>query len=141
MTLLVWSDQLRVGVDIIDQQHRELVRLANELAEAMKTGQVREVLERQFAGLTAYTIAHFATEDRLMRESGYAGADAHRREHKLLRNDISELMLKSQGGKLSFTPETLVFLREWLIKHILHSDRDLAQHLTTKAGKPAGVIA
>lgn len=132
MSLIVWNEQLRVGVDIIDAQHKELVRMANELADAMKTGHGRDVLGKLFADLTAYTASHFATEERLMREHCYPAADDHRRQHDELRRTVAGLADKAKAGSVVVSLETMLLLRDWLSRHIQHSDRELARHLSTR---------
>lgn len=132
MALIVWSDQLKVGISIIDQQHQELVRMANELSDAMKAGHGREALGKLFAGLTAYTLNHFATEERLMQQHAYGKASEHKRQHEDLKRQVGELQGKAKEGKLSATIETLNLLRDWLSHHINHTDKDLAAHLASK---------
>lgn len=132
MALIVWNDQLKVGVSIIDQQHQELVRMANELSDAMKAGHGREALGKLFSGLTSYTLNHFATEERLMQQHAYAKAAEHKKQHEELKSQVAALQGKAQDGKLSATIETLNLLRDWLSHHINHTDKDLAAHLLAK---------
>ena len=132
MSLIVWNEQLMVGVDIIDRQHQELVRMANELSDAMKSGHGRDVLEKLFSGLAAYTVTHFATEERLMQTHHYPGASDHRRQHDELKHSVADLTAKAKAGKLSVTLETMGFLRDWLSHHIKQTDREFAQFLIGK---------
>jgi len=135
MSLITWNDQLKVGISIIDQQHQELVRMANELAEAMKAGHGRDVLEKLLAGLANYTVSHFGTEERLMQQHAYGKASDHKKQHDDLKKQVADLQAKAKEGKLSVTLETMHFLRDWLTKHINHTDRDLAAHLAAKGIK------
>ncbi len=66
MAAFVWSDQYRVDIREIDEQHQRLFQLASGLNDAMGSGKGKEVLFRVFNELIAYTRTHFATEDRLM---------------------------------------------------------------------------
>ena len=135
MSLIIWNDQLKVGISIIDTQHQELVRMANELADAMKAGHGRDVLEKLLASLTSYTVSHFGTEERLMQQHAYAKAADHKKQHDDLKAQVTALQAKAKEGKLSVTLETMNFLKDWLMKHINHTDKDLAAHLALKGVK------
>lgn len=132
MSLLVWGDRYKLGVREIDNQHAELVRLANELSEAMQAGHGRDVLHALFRSLVDYTVKHFATEERLMRMHAYPQHRAHAHEHEELKKTVSALQRKVEEHKLSITVETLTFLRNWLVNHILKTDKHLAEYLTAR---------
>lgn len=136
--LIVWGDQLKVGLPLIDNQHEQLIALANLLYLAMKAQRGREVLNQLFVDLANYTVWHFDTEEKLMLESGFPSAAAHVHEHAELKRTVSELSEKAKLKQLEVTLETMNFLRDWLSHHINYTDRRLAEFIVAKQeGGPA----
>ena len=70
-TLIEWTDELSVGIQEIDDQHRLLVSILNKLHTAMYEHQGKEVAEKILNELVDYTKIHFAVEESLMRVLGY----------------------------------------------------------------------
>lgn len=118
-----WSDALSVGVQEIDEQHIELVRLLNELHWAViehhGSAACADILRR----LAEYTRIHFALEESLMRIFAYPEFERHKGEHEALTAQVVQLQAKLASGKAAITFELLHFLKVWLTKHILESDR------------------
>ena len=84
MSLITWRDEFSVGVAAVDLEHRELIDLINgleaEMQECASQSTVVETLGEIFARISA----HFALEEKLMRDTGYDGLSAHKKDHELL---------------------------------------------------------
>ncbi len=132
MAFFDWKDEYRVGVKQVDQQHRKLVNLVDELYEAMKMGKGSEGARRVLRGLVDYTKTHFRTEEEFMKTHSYPGLLAHKREHEDLAKQAEELLYQVETGKLSVPIETGKFLKEWLSTHILGTDKKLGIYLMGK---------
>ena len=92
MSLLVWKPEYSVGVESVDFEHREMISLINEIYEEMKLRNDADSLE-QFLGDVHFAIsAHFALEERLMRESQYPEYEAHKEDHEELLDQLRDLM-------------------------------------------------
>ncbi|MDE2369008.1 MAG: hemerythrin family protein [Burkholderiales bacterium] len=129
MPIMPWSDMLSVGVASIDQQHRILVGILNELGDSMEAGIGTWDESVAMTRLVDYTESHFAFEEALMRRVGYADLDAHEQEHRLLFQQVADLMARSTSGERLGTQALLVFLRDWLTSHIMGTDRALGLSL------------
>jgi hemerythrin-like metal-binding protein len=127
--MLPWSDLYCVGVEEIDQQHRVLVGLLNRLGalggKGADPGPVGEIL----ANLVAYVHEHFANEERLMREHGYPDAEAHIAAHARLAERVETMVARHHQGMTPALDELTRFLRQWLISHILQTDKALGMAL------------
>ncbi len=136
MPLMEWSDKLSTGVPSIDQQHKKLVGMANTLYDAMKAGHGKEVLNETLAGLINYTVTHFNYEEKLFAQTGYPKAAPHVKEHEDLKKQVLAIQEKMKAG-VSFAQsmEVMEFLKNWLINHIMGSDKAYAPHLTAKGIK------
>ncbi len=91
MPFFQWEDEYSIGIRIIDEQHKELVAMLNELYEAMHAGKGREALGRVLAGLIRYTRLHFAAEEQLMRAHEYPDYERHREKHEKMAAKVMEL--------------------------------------------------
>jgi hemerythrin len=123
MPLMNWSGALSVGVHEIDEQHKKLVEMLNQLYEAMQKGQGKDVLGSLLAGLAQYTVKHFAAEERAMQRAGYADLAAHKVEHEALTKKVLDFKQRFDGGTSMITIELMNFLKGWLTSHIQGSDK------------------
>ena len=92
MALLQWKDQYSVGIEAVDHEHKELIDLINRLHdELVAKGQAVSV--ETFLGDVYKAIsAHFALEERFMRERGYDQLAAHKADHERLLDEIRVIM-------------------------------------------------
>lgn len=127
--LIEWSQELTVGIDSIDSQHKKLVNMINALDEGLALGHSDEVLTKVFKGLLAYTDHHFSYEEQLFDQHGYKDTPAHRAEHDALRQQVIDLKDKMEAGGFMLGIETMNFLKSWLTNHILKSDAAYAPFL------------
>jgi hemerythrin-like metal-binding protein len=135
MALIDWEDSLSVGVASIDGQHRKLVDLINKLNDAMKLGKARDLLGSIFNEVIEYTAYHFSTEEDYMERAQFAGAGMHALEHKQLVNKVLGLQKEFAAGKVTITVEVMNFLRDWVAKHILTTDKKYSAALIAKGIK------
>jgi diguanylate cyclase (GGDEF)-like protein/hemerythrin-like metal-binding protein/PAS domain S-box-containing protein len=126
MAFLEWSEELLIGLPVIDKQHARLVALLNHISNAVKTGQEAKQIMALLDELVVFTRHHFATEEQLMDRYGYPDALAHRQEHRKLVEDL--LGIQRQFDRVSLML-TLQSLKEWLRKHIDGDDRRLGAAL------------
>lgn len=135
MALVNWSDQLSVNIRQIDEQHKKLVSMLNELHDAMLNGKGRDVLSQILDGLAEYTVTHFATEENLMKKYNYPGYVNHKAEHDRFVEKVSEFKEKLSQGQLTLTMEVLNFLKDWLTSHIMGSDKKYGPFLNERGIK------
>lgn len=128
--LVEWSDQLSVHVDQIDNEHKRLVNLLNELNGAVQTGAGQAALRGVLNGLVNYTVYHFSHEEDLARRWRYPGYEKHRRQHEGFTAKVLQVNADFQSGAAAGLPgEILEFLKVWLSQHIMVSDRELGAHI------------
>ena len=129
MAYFNWSDNLSVGVDVIDGQHRYLIELINDLHGAMRDGKGREAVGEVLDRLVEYTVFHFKTEERLMKAYRYGHPVYHLHEHEKLISRIVELQAQHKSGQAGVSTAALKFLKDWLYEHILKVDKRFAHFL------------
>ena len=124
--LFEWDQKYSVNVREIDQQHMKLFELINELHEAMRVGQGREVMSQTLQGLVDYTKYHFSTEERYMTLYGYPEYANHKSEHRVFVDKVLEFQREFESGSLLLSLEVMDFLKNWLSRHILVNDKKYA---------------
>jgi len=129
MAYVEWNDGMSVRVAIIDGQHQGLLRLINELHDAMTQGQGASVLGKIVDGLIEYTLNHFATEEHYFEASDYPDCVAHKREHQDFVTKVTDFRRGFEEGRLMLTLDVMSFLGDWLTDHILGSDASYAPFL------------
>ena len=118
-----WLPAYNVGIAVIDEQHRRLVDLINQLHEALLKRQSKAVMGRILAQLTNYTEVHFAFEEDLMSRYDYPGYHSHKRVHEEMRAKVLALAYDQAAGRVVISLQVMEFLKEWLSSHILGTDQ------------------
>lgn len=90
--LLDWKPAYALGIPSVDAEHREMIQMINgvyaRLEDPVDADLVSDVLGEIHAGIAA----HFALEERLMREAGWREYAAHKQNHEELLDAIRDLM-------------------------------------------------
>jgi hemerythrin len=133
MPLILWTDHMSVGVKLLDNDHKKLVLLVNNLSDGVVAGQARQELESNFGKLVEFTRLHFSNEERLLEETGYSGTAAHRQEHNRLLDQLMELQARFlSGAEEAKDQDVMNRLRAWLFKHTQGADQDFVSHLKAR---------
>ncbi|MDR3543466.1 MAG: bacteriohemerythrin [Desulfosporosinus sp.] len=132
MPICAWDIKYSVGIDKIDKQHQKLVLLLNTVYDTMKDGNGQDRLEQILNELVEYTDYHFKYEEELFERYSYLDKTTHIKEHKDLREKVINFKDNIQLGEGVVTQEILKFLIDWLVKHVLISDKEYSQHLSAK---------
>lgn len=133
--LVEWTEELSVGIQEIDEQHKVLVDLLNRLYEAIIRQNDNVVIGEILLELYQYTVVHFSVEESLMRIFDYDSYDEHKKHHADLTRQVVELESKFKSGEITISMEVLSFLRSWLTNHILTEDKKYAPILLQKGLK------
>ncbi|MDH3714546.1 MAG: bacteriohemerythrin [Gammaproteobacteria bacterium] len=128
MPLMHWSPNLSVGIEFMDTEHEQLMGAINELHEQLSSGQ-QERLAATLNELLRQTREHFEHEESIMRKHDYRHFEQHKRLHDALLEELEEF--RDRTGKQGKHPGTELsdFLKDWLLEHILESDKHLGGFL------------
>jgi hemerythrin-like metal-binding protein len=132
MSILAWTDDLKINIKEIDSQHQNLVTLVNKLYDAMKIGKGKDVLAPILSELINYTEYHFSTEESLMKNHNYPVFLEHEQEHKKLVSSVLDFDRKFKKGEITVSMELFKFLNNWLVEHILGVDKKMGVFLVQK---------
>jgi len=135
MDFINWEDKLSVGVAEIDTEHKKLISLINNLNHAIQIKSSTKTLEEILLSLIDYTKFHFGHEEKLLQQNGYAELPQHHKEHEELTAKVIDFHERLSTGKASFTLELMLFLRDWLINHIMKTDMQYKEFFNSKGIK------
>ena len=126
---LTFSSAHLVGVQEIDDQHRQLVQMVNGINKSIVKKIEASQIESAFQELLDYTRFHFATEQRLMLKHGYTDSTTHQHEHQLLLRKLGDLATQTDQGNDLLILQTI---KDWLMIHIEHADKPLGAFLVAQ---------
>lgn len=127
MEKIEWSDDLALGIAVIDEQHHHFVDLINEFYDALAAQKEHAVLGYYLATLSQYAEEHFATEEKYFQEFQYPQAAEHIEAHRDLSNRLNKLIADFDKGGQKVAAALLDFLTDWLENHLAKEDKKYVQ--------------
>ena len=131
MALIEWKDCYSVGVAAVDYEHRELIDLINRVHEDLSAGRpefgISAFLGEIFRGISA----HFALEERFMRERSYDQFSEHKQAHEELLEEIRNIMEDYQANPEAASRRLSGQLDSWFTQHFKTHDARLHHRLGT----------
>jgi hemerythrin len=129
LSYLEWKPGFALGIPAVDFEHRELIALINELHQSLMASNSRD-RAREFVGeLHARISAHFALEERIMRETKYDRYAEHKRDHEALLDEISDISDAVGDDSELLSEELANQLDAWFSVHFRTHDARLHQKL------------
>lgn len=135
MGALPWSSSYELGIDAMDDTHREFAALVNEFHDVPA-----EDVTARLEALIRHTEAHFAQEDVWMEASGFPPLHCHRNEHERVLEVLCEVRRRVLAGDASIVKSLLNELPPWFAHHAATMDAALASHIR-QTGYEARAIA
>lgn len=128
---MMWNDNLKIGVPLIDSEHRELCDRIDRLFAACGQGRGKDELVGTVEFLESYTKKHFGDEEKLQRASAYPKVKEHKELHDFFTGKVTDLKkdIAANGVSIATVSKTNYFLMNWLLNHIRKVDSELARYL------------
>lgn len=128
---LIWNkNQHGVGIALIDEQHRQIIEMVNQIANAVAAETKGDTLKEMLEDMLLFACEHFAVEERLMAEHDYPEMESHIQEHLRMYQQLSNLVktvLRTTGRDKAALVSA--YLSDWAERHILQADRELGGFL------------
>jgi hemerythrin-like metal-binding protein len=138
MALLHWRDEFNTGIPSVDYEHQQLFDMINALHRTLDAGDMASV-DEFLAALHDRIAAHFALEERVMRQRAYAGYAEHKTDHERLLDEIRDLMEASRAGDYRSSADVLAQqLERWFSVHFQTLDVRLHRAVGDVAPDPSG---
>lgn len=142
-SIFEWSDEYNIGVEEIDNAHRQLFKIVSRIASNFKDSNFEKnkaICMEAVKYLKSYSVKHFSEEEAYQLEIGYKGFNSHKKMHDNMRNVVIPALEKEMESK-SYSKESIEhFLgvcAGWLTAHILIEDRAITGNVTSKFGATA----
>ena len=132
MTSIKWNETFSVNVDEIDEQHKVLIKLFNDLGSAMVEGKGKEIVKNTLAELVEYTEDHFSNEEKLMAKYQYPDYGSHKKAHDELKKKVMVFYERRNDEGFVLRLEIVYFLKNWLQSHILDIDKKLGAYISSR---------
>ncbi len=125
MPIITWKDEYSVGVKELDDQHKKLMEMINQLSQLYKQKQFKSsettTIFKEFVDYANY---HLDTEEHYFNLYGYPEKDQHIPFHDKYRAKTEELKKKYAAGQIEDVLfEIDNFIYEWWTWHILNVDK------------------
>jgi len=129
-----WTDVLSVGVEIIDNQHKELFRRVDSLIYVMNNGKGEDDIKEIIKFLEEYVVEHFGTEESYMIKYNYPGYSLQKEQHEAFKKDFAELKRHYEINGVTLTLIIKIQQRvcDWLLNHIGQVDKEFGEFLIEK---------
>ncbi|MDZ4731027.1 MAG: hemerythrin family protein [Xanthomonadales bacterium] len=125
MNLVQWKSSFSLGIPSVDLEHREMIGLINEAYQRLEGREEPAAIEAMLGEIHAGIAAHFALEERLMRESGYGEYSAHKDDHERLLDQIMGLMDDYANDPQAGREQLQLGLSDWFSVHFASFDARL----------------
>ena len=134
-----WREDLSVGIEVIDDDHKRILSLIATLSEAFRAADGNEAgLAEAIRTVTEYSERHFAREESILAAAGYPFLDQHRLRHQSFRAFVANT---ASGARPASAPELFSYLVDWWVGHIATDDKSYREFLDGKDALIAEALA
>lgn len=123
-----WNDNLKSGIQIIDEQHQELIVMLNRFGR-FRCG--KELFDEAFTELEDFANTHFKTEEDLMVTLNYPKYEEHKACHGEFIETLKEFKekIKNHENTVGLGEEIIELGGNWITHHYSNEDVELVKHL------------
>jgi hemerythrin len=129
--MLAWKAEYSVDVSALDDQHKELFKLLDDLNEALAKDESVDV-DFALTKMHVYMLFHFSSEEHLLAKYGFPKLDLHVEEHRKFKARVEEFKRCFSENKQMLAVEIRDYLTEWFTNHILETDKEYSAFLAPK---------
>lgn len=131
--MLHWNNSFSVLIDSIDEQHKKLISIIQNLGDVLCVGNINILdISGILSELDEYARVHFSYEEELMKKYNYPDSENHFNQHNALRSKLDGINIFDVEDYGTFLNDTLIFLVDWLKNHIIGTDKKLGLYLKDK---------
>jgi hemerythrin len=136
--LVTWSATYSVGIKLIDDQHKELFNLVNDMYNHVNNDD-EEAERAYFQGVIKqvadYVKKHFATEETIMKRTKFQGYAGHKKAHDSFILNVVDIIEKFNEGKRVPLISLTHFIKDWILTHIAIMDKQHFERLIKAASR------
>ena len=125
VTSVTWSDTYSVGIKLLDDQHKGLLDLVNDLFNH-STGHVDEehaYFQAVIQQAQQYVFEHFVVEEECMLALNFPGYADHKMTHDEFKLTVVKNINEYKTGKIPALENFADFLKDWIASHVIDMDK------------------
>lgn len=126
-----WDESYDVKVERFNDQHKHLFQIVKDLYVAMENKDDRLALAQIINNLIRYSREHFTEEEVALLNTQYPNYEKHRKQHKAFIDKIEQFAADYNSGQHLLHFDILLFLKNWVLQHILVADKAFGEHLNS----------
>lgn len=134
MEILKWREIYATGVEEMDNQHKQLIKLVNSMYLVVRDQQELEDLDGVLEEMGNYAESHFNDEEQLLEQHGYDQLEQHKKSHGAYREKMAEMSLELEKDRTVAAKNIYGFLRTWWVDHIVDEDKKYGPTILEKMG-------
>lgn len=126
-----WDWTLDIGINSIDNQHRELFNRLDQLLTSIEDGKGNDEVIKTLDFLEEYVILHFNEEEELQKKINYPLLNIQHAQHEAFKSDLKEFrsIFNTQGASTLLALNIEEKLVNWFKNHIINLDKDLGDFI------------
>jgi hemerythrin-like metal-binding protein len=128
--ILEWQRSYSTGIDLFDRQHKEFIKLTNQLYAANAQGW--KYSQAVFKKTIRWAVKHadyLRNEEKIMDRVNYPERKQHKREHREFVQEVLRQVQNFQAEQKTSAGDFVLFLRDWIQAHVGISDKNLGAYL------------
>lgn len=136
MPVIEWVEALSVHVDEIDEQHRGIIEIINDLHDALlnrNTSELDNARTKALDTMEEKVSSHFATEEAFMAGIDYPDLKGHREKHSAFLKLLRQYRKDLQDGVILLNSELMKTLANWFVDHELGEDQKFSSFYSEQA--------
>jgi len=121
--LINWNDRYSVKIKEIDEQHKRLIELINNVYDSFEREEQAEIIGNVIGEMEKYALSHFNTEERYFAQFSYKNSANHIQEHRHFIEKVKDFQNELKKDQKVLSYKVLDFLRNWFNTHVLKTDK------------------
>jgi hemerythrin len=132
MQPIQWNEQFKIDVQEIDEQHKVLLDIFNQIVISVKKNNEWQATSTIVDSLIHHAYRHFATEERYMIKHQYPDLPSHIDKHLDFIKKVTTITREVNEKGPEKQKEMVAFLAKWYYDHVLVVDKKYSQYLDNK---------
>ncbi len=126
-----WTNDLEIGDEKIDSQHRQLFDFLNDLIDACSRGSDTQTLDKTLDFLVNYTVLHFKDEEEIQLAYSYPDYERHKQQHEDFKLTVGELVQRfnESGSSSELSRDACKIVATWFLRHIREEDKKIGRYI------------
>ncbi len=118
-----WQEEFSSGNDLIDAQHRGLIKQSNLIIDAIMNNSETAILKSELDKLLSLTLRHFQDEEKILRDHQFSLLDSHAEEHRRFTEELQQNIRRFSEDDLDAYHLLRFVCHDLVIGHMINKDK------------------